>query len=394
MDDRIAGVVLSLIDISDRKRAQEALQAADARFRAIVNQATVGIVQLDPAGRVSFANGRMGELLGCNEGELVGRDIEGFLHAEDPPRHRELMGRLVLNREPFEIEKRLRRFDGREVWAYTSAAVPADAQSGTILPIAVYVDITERKRTESALRRSEEHLRMVIENAREYAIFTTDVERRNTGWNSGAERILGYAEHEAIGQMADMILTVEDRQADMRAREARQAFVEGRASDDRFHVLRDGSQLWDSGVMMPMHELGGPIVGLVKILRDQTDVRRAQQALAKSQADLLMVVNQNETARAELESANKAKDQFLAVLSHKLRAPLTPAIMTLQFTGEAQEPPCRRALGARPGAAEHPRRVASDRRLALPDPHRPRQSRICPRFGGPARADPRCRRNQ
>ncbi|HEY0818496.1 MAG TPA: CheR family methyltransferase, partial [Rhizobacter sp.] len=59
VDDRIAGVVLSFIDITERKNAQEALLNADTRFRAIVNQATVGVLQLDVEGRVTFANERL-----------------------------------------------------------------------------------------------------------------------------------------------------------------------------------------------------------------------------------------------------------------------------------------------------------------------------------------------
>src|SRR5690606_3107992 len=72
----------------------------------------------------------------------------------------------------------------------------------------------ERKRSEAALRDSEERLRLVIESATEYAIVTLDWARRITGWNSGAERMLGYAEAEVLGRPGDIFFTPEDVAAD------------------------------------------------------------------------------------------------------------------------------------------------------------------------------------
>ncbi|MBL0727191.1 PAS domain S-box protein [Piscinibacter sp. HJYY11] len=332
IDDRIAGVVLTFVDITDRKRSQEALLNADARFRAIVNQATVGVVQLDLEGRLTFANERMCQLLGYAESELMGADVATLVHPDDLPLHQQRMSRLLHQHEPFEIEKRLLRRDGSELWVHNSVTCLPDAHGHVEATIAVCVDITERKRAESALRNSEEHLRMVVENAREYAIFTTDLDRRITGWNTGAQRILGYTGQEAIGRSADMIFTPEDQAEGAPSAEAGQALAEGRAGDDRWHVRKDGSRLWASGVMMAMHDASGQLAGFVKILRDQTDVRRNQQALEQALRD-------NENARTALEAANVAKDQFLAVLSHELRTPLTPAVMALQLLSRRKDIP-------------------------------------------------------
>ncbi|MBX3621567.1 MAG: PAS domain-containing sensor histidine kinase [Rhizobacter sp.] len=187
--------------------------------------------------------------------------------------------------------------------------------------------------------RHEELLRLVIENAREYAIFSTDLDRCITGWNTGAERLLGYTEGEVIGQQADIIFTPQDRAAGAPEAEARQALAEGRAGDDRFHLRKDGSQFWASGAMMSMHDDAGHTVGLLKILRDQSEVRRAQQALERSQAELLQALRDKERARAALEAASVAKDQFLAVLSHELRTPLTPAVMAVQLLSRRTDLP-------------------------------------------------------
>lgn len=203
-----------------------------------------------------------------------------------------------------------------------------DRIAGVVL---TFVDISERKQAEAALRRSAELMRMVIENARDYAIFSTDLTGCITAWNTGAERLLGYSEGEVLGGSAEIIFTEEDRAAAVPQLELETARREGRASDDRFHQRKDGSRFWASGVLMAMHGAGGPVVGYVKILRDQTEARQAQEALEKSQHQLLAALAQNESAREALESANAAKDRFLAVLSHELRTPLTPVVMAVHM---------------------------------------------------------------
>jgi two-component system, chemotaxis family, CheB/CheR fusion protein len=148
----------------------------------------------------------------------------------------------------------------------------------------------------------------VVENATDYAIFSMDLQRRVTIWNSGAQRLLGFTGDEVMGQSADVIFTPEDRAAGVPDKETAVALREGRASDDRFHQRKDGSRFWSSGALMLMRNVQGEAVGFVKILRDQTAVRETQQALERSQA--------------ELQAADAAKDRFLAVLSHELRNPL------------------------------------------------------------------------
>ncbi len=86
-----------------------------------------------------------------------------------------------------------------------------DRIEGVVL---TFLDVTELKRAESELADSREQLRLVAENARDYAIFSTDLEWRVTSWNSGAERLLGYKESEIIGMNVEVILAPEDRHSD------------------------------------------------------------------------------------------------------------------------------------------------------------------------------------
>jgi PAS domain S-box-containing protein len=128
-----------------------------------------------------------------------------------------------------------------------------------------------------ALRASEERLRLMIENATEYAIFSMDLQRRVTMWNSGAERLLGWSEPDMIGRPGDIIFTEEDLAKRAPDDEMQTALRDGRAEDDRMHRRKDGSRFWASGVMMVMRNAAGELVGFVKVLRDQTGQRRAEE---------------------------------------------------------------------------------------------------------------------
>ncbi len=175
-----------------------------------------------------------------------------------------------------------------------------------------------------------ERLRLVVENAREYAIVSMDLDRRIESWNIGANEMMGYTEAEVLGLPADIFFVPEDRAGGAPEREAAVALAEGRAADERWHLRKDGSRFWGSGVMMPMrsHGVGAPF-GLLKIFRDQTHARAATEAIETSRAELVQALVDNRRARAEAEAANHAKDRFLAILSHELRTPLTPVVMAL-----------------------------------------------------------------
>ena len=239
--------------------------------------------------------------------------LEDYFIVNDAQR---VLERLI----PVERERRSR--DGRWYIArFLPYRTPEDLISGVVL---TFVDITERKKAEgeharlhAAVAGAQEHLRLIFENVREYAIFSVDRERRVISWNIGAERLLGLAESEILGSPYDVIFTAEDRAAGVPANEVAQALAQGHASNERWYQRKDGARLWGSGVIMAIRGTAGEAVGLVKILRDETESRRASEALVKA-------LRETEAARAEAEAANSAKDRFLAVLSHELRTPLTP----------------------------------------------------------------------
>jgi PAS domain S-box-containing protein len=122
-------------------------------------------------------------------------------------------------------------------------------------------------------------LRLVVESATDFAIIAMDGKGDVTTWNVGAERLLGFAEGEIVGHNGDVVFTPEDRAAGAPQRERDEAGAKGRAEDERWHIRKDGSRFWGSGIMMPLADGSG----FLKIMRDLTARRAAQEQLRESE---------------------------------------------------------------------------------------------------------------
>jgi PAS domain S-box-containing protein len=128
--------------------------------------------------------------------------------------------------------------------------------------------------------------RTLVEQVREYAIFMADPEGRPTTWNEGVKRLLGYEEHEFLGQAMDALFTPEDRARGVPQLEFRTAAAEGRASDDRWLMRKDGSRFWAEGITARLNDPSGQLLGFSKVFRDLTQEKEAQDRLRDSQERL------------------------------------------------------------------------------------------------------------
>lgn len=126
---------------------------------------------------------------------------------------------------------------------------------------------------------SDEMLRLVVESATDFAIIAMDERGAVTSWNVGAERLLGFAEDDIIGRDGDIVFTPEDRAAGVPQKERDGARDKGRAEDERWHIRKEGSRFWGSGVMMPLADG----IGFLKIMRDLTERQAAQEQLRGSE---------------------------------------------------------------------------------------------------------------
>ncbi len=131
--------------------------------------------------------------------------------------------------------------------------------------------MTDTNERREIYRRTEDIYRKAIEEIRDYAIFLTDADGFVTTWNIGAQHILGYTEEEIVGRDAGKLFTLEDRGKLIPEKELATAAATGRAEDERWHVRRDGSRFWASGVVTSVRDHDGNLIGFVKVMRDMTE---------------------------------------------------------------------------------------------------------------------------
>jgi len=185
-----------------------------------------------------------------------------------------------------------------------------DQISGLVL---TFIDITSLHQVRSKLAAEELRMRVVAASTRDYAIITLDLAGTITFWNSGAERIFGYNETEVLGQHIDLIYTQEDKDNQVQALELSTAKREGRASDERWHLRKDGSKVFCSGIVSRLDD--DDVKGYAKIARDLTSTKELE---TKREARLIM----ERATRLKAEEAVRLREEFLAVLSHELKHPL------------------------------------------------------------------------
>jgi PAS domain S-box-containing protein len=150
-----------------------------------------------------------------------------------------------------------------------------------------------RARAEEALRSSQERLSVIIETAVDFAIIVTNTSGIIEAWSSGAERTFNFKRKEAVGKPGHIIFTPEDIAANIPEKEMQTAREKGFAEDERWHVRKDGSRFFVSGIMRPIYE--NNLTGYVKIARDVTEQKLLEQQ----------------------------REDFISIASHELRTPVT-----------------------------------------------------------------------
>jgi len=154
------GVVSTIGDITKQRHAEIALSASEALYRQTFELATAGIAHVDLSGRFMKVNRRLCEILGYGEQELIGRPVKEISHPEDRNLTDSQRMRVRSGEKPsVRFEKRYIRKSGAIVWVDLSVALACDASGAPQYEIALFDDITERKKAEAALREAHEELK-------------------------------------------------------------------------------------------------------------------------------------------------------------------------------------------------------------------------------------------
>jgi len=135
----------------------------------------------------------------------------------------------------------------------------------------------------SASRESHQWYRLIVNNVRDFAIFTTDVNGKIKSWNPGAERFFGFTAREIIGKPMDILYVPEDRTAGVARHERSIAVEKGSSEDERWHLRKDGTRFFVFGRVNAMYTDQGQLCGFIKIARDITDRKELQKQLDSSE---------------------------------------------------------------------------------------------------------------
>jgi PAS domain S-box-containing protein len=354
----------NMIDITERKRAEEAVRKSEEKYSTLVESSLTGIY-IDQDGKVAFANNRFAEIYGYSRDEVIGMDTRKIVHPKDRALTNNIRKkRLKGEPTPSEYEARGLTKGGETIWiARRNTAIKYNGKRAVLGNI---VDITERKRAEERLRDSQEKYRTVLEGSPD-PVVVYDMEGGCIYVNPAFTAVFGWMPEELLGKKLDYVPDENWPETQMMIDKALAG--ESFSGVESRRYTKDGKSL-DVSISAAIHlNRDGIPVGSVHILRDITERKRVEEALQNAHqeleqrvrertAELAMTTEQlklelTERKRAEealrgahgelekkaadLGAANEELSQYAYVVSHDLKAPLRAIRNYADFLGEDLE---------------------------------------------------------
>jgi len=317
-EGRVKAGIVVFHDITERKQAEERLRESEMLLKESQVIASLGSYVLDVATGDWRSSEELDKVLGIDR--AYERTVEGWAHLIRPE-DRAMMADYLRNEvvgqgRPFNKEYRIiRPGDRAERWVHGLGKMEYDAQGIPLRMHGTIQDITERKKIEEALSFSRQMLQQILDTMPQ-RVFWKDTELNYLGCNKmfaldtgfpDAQSLIGKSDHETSsrGEIAEKY-RADDREV-IGTRKAKIGYEEPQ-------LRPDGSMAWLRTSKAPLVDQQGRVFGVLGTYEDITEYRKAQQALKE--------------AKEAAETANRAKDQFIAVLSHELRTPLTPILLS------------------------------------------------------------------
>ena len=258
-------------DITERKRAESALQQSEEKYRVIFDYAPVGIYQSTRDGRFVTANMTLARMLGYDSvDELLAKNLERDVYYDKSQREE-----LIRHFEPFayanNVELQWKRKDGSPMWVKMNVH-GIRSSHGTLFFEGFVFDFTEQKRAEEARAAANAQRKAVLDAATRVSIIATDADGTITVFNSGAERMLGYSAEEIIGRRS-----LTDIHADPDA-------VQAVGEHEWVYMRKDGQRIVVAVSVTALHSDDGALTGFLHVATDITERKSAEETLRNQSA--------------------------------------------------------------------------------------------------------------
>lgn len=265
---------------TERKRAVEALQRSEEYFRSLIENALDIITVLDGDGTVRYGSPSFEKVLGYPQGALTGENLFKLVHPEDREQVRDVLDvRTPHPGTPHPIEFRVLHRKGS--WRVLEAiGKHFELESTASACVLNSRDITERKRSEEAVRQANETLRAVIETS-PLAIYTLDLEGIVRTWNSSARKMFGYSQEEVIGMPLPAIFP--DEVSSFRKRLNDLINGESQAGSEERRRCKDKNTIDVSFWTAPLRDAEGAVTGVVEVVADNTERKRLEEQFRQAQ---------------------------------------------------------------------------------------------------------------
>ncbi len=272
-------------DITEFKKARDALQQSEKQFRSLVEHAQAGIWTIDSAAVTTYANPRMAEILGYTVDDMIGRTLFEFMDEHSSGAALENMQRRqkgISELHDFEFVRK----DGAKVSTTLSTNPIIDEKGIFTGAMAVVIDVTDRKISEAELLR----LMSAVEQTGEVVIIT-DPDGMIEYVNPTFERVTGYTQNEAIGQNPRILKSGEQNETFYG--HLWQTILAGSTWQGQMtNKRKDGSFYVEAATISPVFDNAGQIVNFVAVKRDITEEIRAEKELKESEKKFRMLVDQ------------------------------------------------------------------------------------------------------
>jgi PAS domain S-box-containing protein len=294
-------------DLEERKRAEDAFRKSEERWRSVFENSAIGVALTDLQGRFLVTNHVFQAMVGYTEEELRAVNFLDITHEDYREANWALITELVEGkRQQFQIEKKYRRKDGSLLWVSNNVSLVPGTERVARFIMALTEDITERKRAEQALRRSEAYLTEAHRLAKTGSWAYSPAAEKGIYWSDEMRRIFGLdPQRRNLPDREEFLRLVHPEDRDRFNERIDKAFREKAdfVQDYRI-VLTDGTVKHIHGIGHPVLDESGNIIEYVGTDVDVTERKRTEEKLRRSEADLLEAQRISQTGSWKLDASS------------------------------------------------------------------------------------------